>query len=79
MYPQGRMSHHFQMMREGDYLAVKGPKVIFSYQLRVHINLKGTKKTKLWNPKKKKKGIKTYSLNGIFSLPYHPGIIRMQF
>ncbi|KAJ0020217.1 hypothetical protein Pint_31553 [Pistacia integerrima] len=27
MYPQGRMSHHFREMREGDYLAVKGPKV----------------------------------------------------
>ncbi|KAL4027301.1 hypothetical protein IC575_010462 [Cucumis melo] len=26
MYPQGRMSHHFREMREGDYLAVKGPK-----------------------------------------------------
>ncbi|XP_070664069.1 NADH--cytochrome b5 reductase 1-like isoform X1 [Malus domestica] len=32
MYPQGRMSHHFQMMREGDYLAVKGPKGRFKYQ-----------------------------------------------
>jgi len=28
MYPQGRMSHHFSEMREGDYLAVKGPKVL---------------------------------------------------
>lgn len=27
MYPQGRMSHHFREMQEGDYLAVKGPKV----------------------------------------------------
>ncbi|KAI3740577.1 hypothetical protein L2E82_31045 [Cichorium intybus] len=27
MYPQGRMSHHFREMREGDYMAVKGPKV----------------------------------------------------
>ncbi|KAJ0083868.1 hypothetical protein Patl1_30143 [Pistacia atlantica] len=27
MYPQGRMSHHFREMCEGDYLAVKGPKV----------------------------------------------------
>ncbi|KAL6509005.1 NADH-cytochrome b5 reductase [Orobanche gracilis] len=26
MYPQGRMSHHFREMREGDYLPVKGPK-----------------------------------------------------
>ncbi|KAL6966618.1 NADH-cytochrome b5 reductase [Sarracenia purpurea var. burkii] len=26
MYPQGRMSHHFREMREGDWLAVKGPK-----------------------------------------------------
>ncbi|GJW52744.1 putative reverse transcriptase domain-containing protein [Tanacetum coccineum] len=25
MYPQGRMSHHFRQMREGDYLEVKGP------------------------------------------------------
>ncbi|CAL9000590.1 unnamed protein product [Prunus brigantina] len=32
MYPQGRMSHHFQVMREGDYLAVKGPKGRFKYQ-----------------------------------------------
>ncbi|XWS71351.1 hypothetical protein CRYUN_Cryun03dG0130900 [Craigia yunnanensis] len=29
MYPQGRMSHHFREMREGDYLAVKGPKISF--------------------------------------------------
>ncbi|THG15141.1 hypothetical protein TEA_005501 [Camellia sinensis var. sinensis] len=29
MYPQGRMSHHFREMREGDYLAMKGPKVNF--------------------------------------------------
>ncbi|XP_075110060.1 NADH--cytochrome b5 reductase 1 isoform X1 [Nicotiana tabacum] len=28
MYPQGRMSHHFREMRVGDYLVVKGPKVI---------------------------------------------------
>ncbi|KAK9057803.1 hypothetical protein SSX86_022641 [Deinandra increscens subsp. villosa] len=27
MYPQGRMSHHFREMKEGDYLDVKGPKV----------------------------------------------------
>lgn len=27
MYPQGRMSHHFREMKEGDYMAVKGPKV----------------------------------------------------
>ncbi|CAL5425617.1 unnamed protein product [Camellia sinensis] len=26
MYPHGRMSHHFREMREGNYLAVKGPK-----------------------------------------------------
>ncbi|KAL5763610.1 hypothetical protein ACOSP7_015961 [Xanthoceras sorbifolium] len=32
MYPQGRMSHHFRQMREGDYLAVKGPKGRFKYQ-----------------------------------------------
>lgn len=32
MYPQGRMSHHFSEMREGDYLAVKGPKGRFKYQ-----------------------------------------------
>lgn len=32
MYPQGRMSHHFQVMREGDSLAVKGPKGRFKYQ-----------------------------------------------
>ncbi|KAK6247521.1 hypothetical protein QUC31_019086 [Theobroma cacao] len=32
MYPQGRMSHHFREMREGDYLAVKGPKGHFKYQ-----------------------------------------------
>uniref|UniRef100_A0A2K1Z8I4 NADH-cytochrome b5 reductase n=3 Tax=Populus trichocarpa TaxID=3694 RepID=A0A2K1Z8I4_POPTR len=32
MYPQGRMSHHFREMREGDYLAVKGPKGRFKYQ-----------------------------------------------
>ncbi|PWA93331.1 Ferredoxin reductase-type FAD-binding domain-containing protein [Artemisia annua] len=28
MYPQGRMSHHFREMKEGDYMAVKGPKRI---------------------------------------------------
>ncbi|KAI3778007.1 hypothetical protein L2E82_06955 [Cichorium intybus] len=33
MYPQGRMSHHFREMREGDYMAVKGPKGRFRYQL----------------------------------------------
>ncbi|XP_052191215.1 NADH--cytochrome b5 reductase 1-like [Diospyros lotus] len=32
MYPQGRMSHHFREMQEGDYLAVKGPKGRFQYQ-----------------------------------------------
>ncbi|PIN06471.1 NADH-cytochrome b-5 reductase [Handroanthus impetiginosus] len=32
MYPKGRMSHHFREMREGDYLAVKGPKGRFNYQ-----------------------------------------------
>ncbi|XP_058755749.1 NADH--cytochrome b5 reductase 1-like [Vicia villosa] len=32
MYPQGRMSHHFSEMREGDYLDVKGPKGRFKYQ-----------------------------------------------
>ncbi|KAJ9693676.1 hypothetical protein PVL29_009568 [Vitis rotundifolia] len=33
MYPQGRMSHHFREMRVGDYLAVKGPKGRFKYQV----------------------------------------------
>ncbi|KAA8544419.1 hypothetical protein F0562_022431 [Nyssa sinensis] len=32
MYPQGRMSHHFREMHEGDCLAVKGPKGRFKYQ-----------------------------------------------
>ncbi|KAJ9544181.1 hypothetical protein OSB04_023888 [Centaurea solstitialis] len=32
MYPQGRMSHHFREMREGDYMAVKGPKGRFRYE-----------------------------------------------
>ncbi|KAK7306726.1 hypothetical protein VNO77_44681 [Canavalia gladiata] len=32
MYPQGRMSHHFREMHEGDYMAVKGPKGRFKYQ-----------------------------------------------
>lgn len=32
MYPQGRMSHHFREMKEGDYMAVKGPKGRFKYQ-----------------------------------------------
>uniref|UniRef100_A0A2P2KFA0 cytochrome-b5 reductase n=1 Tax=Rhizophora mucronata TaxID=61149 RepID=A0A2P2KFA0_RHIMU len=32
MYPQGRMSHHFRELQEGDYLAVKGPKGRFKYQ-----------------------------------------------
>ncbi|XP_057767346.1 NADH--cytochrome b5 reductase 1-like [Salvia miltiorrhiza] len=32
MYPQGRMSHHFREMQEGDYLAIKGPKGRFKYQ-----------------------------------------------
>lgn len=31
MYPQGRMSHHFREMREGDYMAVKGPKVMVDH------------------------------------------------
>ncbi|XP_059652858.1 NADH--cytochrome b5 reductase 1-like isoform X2 [Cornus florida] len=31
MYPMGRMSHHFRVMREGDYLAVKGPESRFKY------------------------------------------------
>ncbi|KAK1319538.1 NADH--cytochrome b5 reductase 1 [Acorus calamus] len=31
MYPQGRMSHHFREMHEGDYLSVKGPKGRFRY------------------------------------------------
>ncbi|XP_054789390.1 NADH--cytochrome b5 reductase 1-like isoform X1 [Prosopis cineraria] len=32
MYPKGRMSHHFREMKEGDCLAVKGPKGRFSYK-----------------------------------------------
>ncbi|KAF5821115.1 putative cytochrome-b5 reductase [Helianthus annuus] len=32
MYPQGRMSHHFREMKEGDYLSVKGPKGEFKYR-----------------------------------------------
>ncbi|KAJ6900935.1 NADH--cytochrome b5 reductase 1-like isoform X1 [Populus alba x Populus x berolinensis] len=35
MYPEGKMSNHFREMREGDYLAVKGPqtyKVPFNYK-----------------------------------------------
>ncbi|CAJ2657185.1 unnamed protein product [Trifolium pratense] len=28
MYPNGKMSHHFRQMKEGDNLAVKGPKLI---------------------------------------------------
>ncbi|KAI6676692.1 hypothetical protein NL676_037488 [Syzygium grande] len=32
MYPQGKMSHHFREMREGDYLPVKGPKGRFKYK-----------------------------------------------
>ncbi|KAK1428975.1 hypothetical protein QVD17_17816 [Tagetes erecta] len=32
MYPQGRMSHHFREMKEGDYLDVKGPKGRFKYR-----------------------------------------------
>ncbi|KAF9675060.1 hypothetical protein SADUNF_Sadunf10G0192200 [Salix dunnii] len=32
MYPKGRMSHHFREMREGEYLAVKGPQGRFSYK-----------------------------------------------
>ncbi|GKV39706.1 hypothetical protein SLEP1_g47437 [Rubroshorea leprosula] len=31
MYPQGKMSHHFRQMREGDLLAVKGPAGRFRY------------------------------------------------
>lgn len=32
MYPQGKMSHHFREMQEGDFLAVKGPKGRFKYE-----------------------------------------------
>ncbi|KAI4308325.1 hypothetical protein L6164_031410 [Bauhinia variegata] len=32
MYPQGRMSHYFREICEGDYMAVKGPKGRFKYQ-----------------------------------------------
>ncbi|XP_061358487.1 NADH--cytochrome b5 reductase 1-like [Gastrolobium bilobum] len=32
MYPNGKMSHHFREMKEGDKLAVKGPKGRFSYK-----------------------------------------------
>uniref|UniRef100_A0A0D6R8L9 NADH-cytochrome b5 reductase n=1 Tax=Araucaria cunninghamii TaxID=56994 RepID=A0A0D6R8L9_ARACU len=32
MYPLGRMSHHFRELKEGEYLAVKGPKGRFRYQ-----------------------------------------------
>ncbi|KAK3004142.1 hypothetical protein RJ639_019169 [Escallonia herrerae] len=32
MYPLGRMSHHFREMREGEYLAVKGPIDRFKYK-----------------------------------------------
>ncbi|CAJ2657184.1 unnamed protein product [Trifolium pratense] len=32
MYPNGKMSHHFRQMKEGDNLAVKGPKGRFSYK-----------------------------------------------
>ncbi|KAL3579535.1 hypothetical protein D5086_021039 [Populus alba] len=32
MYPEGKMSNHFREMREGDYLAVKGPQVPFNYK-----------------------------------------------
>eukprot|EP00252_Welwitschia_mirabilis_P015972 TRINITY_DN3540_c0_g1_i1.p1 TRINITY_DN3540_c0_g1~~TRINITY_DN3540_c0_g1_i1.p1 ORF type:complete len:283 (+),score=57.13 TRINITY_DN3540_c0_g1_i1:95-943(+) len=32
MYPQGRMSHHFRNLKEGEYLAVKGPKGRFKYK-----------------------------------------------
>lgn len=32
MYPKGRMSHHYREMREGDYLAVKGPQGRFNYK-----------------------------------------------
>ena len=30
MYPNGKMSHHFRQMKEGDYLAVRGPKVLIA-------------------------------------------------
>ena len=30
MYPKGKMSHHFRELREGENLAVKGPKVYLS-------------------------------------------------
>ncbi|XP_044462422.1 NADH--cytochrome b5 reductase 1-like [Mangifera indica] len=33
MYPKGRMSHHFREMKEGDCLAVKGPKGRFKYNV----------------------------------------------
>ncbi|XP_057453373.1 NADH--cytochrome b5 reductase 1-like [Lotus japonicus] len=32
MYPNGKMSHHFRQMKEGDSLAVKGPKGRFGYK-----------------------------------------------
>ncbi|XP_011046470.1 PREDICTED: NADH--cytochrome b5 reductase 1-like isoform X2 [Populus euphratica] len=32
MYPEGKMSQHFREMREGDYLAVKGPEIPFDYK-----------------------------------------------
>ncbi|KAL8260614.1 hypothetical protein R6Q59_028567 [Mikania micrantha] len=32
MYPQGRMSHHFREMKEGDYMAIRGPKGRFKYR-----------------------------------------------
>ncbi|ESW05536.1 hypothetical protein PHAVU_011G187800 [Phaseolus vulgaris] len=32
MYPNGKMSHHFREMKEGDYLSVRGPKGRFSYK-----------------------------------------------
>ncbi|KAH9295823.1 hypothetical protein KI387_039411, partial [Taxus chinensis] len=32
MYPLGRMSHHFRELKEGEYLAVKGPKGRFKYR-----------------------------------------------
>ncbi|KAJ0045852.1 hypothetical protein Pint_05728 [Pistacia integerrima] len=33
MYPNGRMSHHFREMKEGEYLPVKGPKGRFKYKV----------------------------------------------
>lgn len=50
MYPQGRMSHHFREMRVGDYLAVKGPKVLLSFvHLRIMIVASCCVHAFLWN------------------------------